>query len=76
MQIKMLPISPHAALWWWSLAIEEEGEEDSEPIEASEDEAKAKSYGERLRAAGIPFSDYNDRQAAASVEMLILFDFY
>ena len=57
MQIKMLPISPYAALWWWSLAIEEEGKEDSEPIEASEDEAKAKSYGEHLRAAGIPFSD-------------------
>jgi Fe-S cluster biogenesis protein NfuA len=38
-------------------AIEEESEEDSEPIEASEDEAKAKSYEERLRAAGIPFSD-------------------
>lgn len=38
-------------------AIEEEGEEGAEPIEASEDEAKAKTYEERLRAAGIPFSD-------------------
>eukprot|EP00558_Chaetoceros_sp_UNC1202_P011052 CAMPEP_0197247760 /NCGR_PEP_ID=MMETSP1429-20130617/31993_1 /TAXON_ID=49237 /ORGANISM="Chaetoceros sp., Strain UNC1202" /LENGTH=274 /DNA_ID=CAMNT_0042708757 /DNA_START=134 /DNA_END=958 /DNA_ORIENTATION=+ len=40
-------------------AIEEEGEgEDGAPtVDPSEDEKKAKSYEDRLRAAGIPFSD-------------------
>ena len=36
-------------------ALEEENEE--EAVEISEDEKKAKSYEDRLKAAGIPFSD-------------------
>jgi Fe-S cluster biogenesis protein NfuA len=37
-------------------ALEEE-DEDAEEVDVSEDEKKAKSYEERLKAAGIPFSD-------------------
>lgn len=38
-------------------SLEEEAEEGAEEVDPSEDEKKAKSYEERLRAAGIPFSD-------------------
>jgi Fe-S cluster biogenesis protein NfuA len=39
-------------------AIEDEGEAEAAPeISESEDEQKARTYEERLKAAGIPFSD-------------------
>ena len=37
-------------------AIEEESDEEVK-VDVTEDQKKAKSYEERLRAAGIPFSD-------------------